>query len=55
MALLFTVTTVCATVAEVRKRGEDFWAEFEFYLSVSAATTKNKLGVLVVFGERTSV
>ena len=25
----------CATVAEVRKRGEDFWAEFEFYLSVS--------------------
>lgn len=23
----------CATVAEVRKRGEDFWAEFEFYLS----------------------
>jgi N-glycosylase/DNA lyase len=25
--------SVCATVAEVRKRGEDFWAEFEFYLS----------------------
>lgn len=23
----------CATVAEVRKRGNDFWAEFEFYLS----------------------
>eukprot|EP00887_Chlorella_sp_A99_P005252 scaffold1.g5252.t1 len=23
----------CATVAEVRKRGEDFWGEFEFYLS----------------------
>ena len=23
----------CATVAEVRKRGDDFWAEFEFYLS----------------------
>ncbi|KAG2423210.1 hypothetical protein HXX76_015467 [Chlamydomonas incerta] len=23
----------CATVAEVRKRGKDFWAEFEFYLS----------------------
>lgn len=23
----------CATVAEVRKRGEDFWQEFEFYLS----------------------
>eukprot|EP00890_Picochlorum_soloecismus_P002669 jgi/Picsp_1/3402/NSC_06240-R1_chloroplast lumenal protein len=23
----------CATVAEVRKRGEDFWDEFEFYLS----------------------
>ena len=23
----------CATVAEVRKRGEDFWNEFEFYLS----------------------
>ena len=23
----------CATVAEVRKRGEEFWDEFEFYLS----------------------
>ena len=23
----------CATVAEVRKRGEEFWQEFEFYLS----------------------
>ncbi|KXZ42750.1 hypothetical protein GPECTOR_120g417 [Gonium pectorale] len=23
----------CATVAEVRKRGKDFWNEFEFYLS----------------------
>ena len=23
----------CATVAEVRKRGDDFWGEFEFYLS----------------------
>ncbi len=23
----------CATVAEVRKRGDDFWREFEFYLS----------------------
>ncbi|KAK9832451.1 hypothetical protein WJX74_010617 [Apatococcus lobatus] len=23
----------CATVAEVRKRGEEFWTEFEFYLS----------------------
>lgn len=23
----------CATVAEVRKRGDDFWDEFEFYLS----------------------
>ncbi|GFR48372.1 hypothetical protein Agub_g10262 [Astrephomene gubernaculifera] len=23
----------CATVAEVRKRGKDFWSEFEFYLS----------------------
>lgn len=23
----------CATVAEVRKRGDDFWSEFEFYLS----------------------
>lgn len=23
----------CATVAEVRKRGEEFWSEFEFYLS----------------------
>ncbi len=26
-------TAGCATVAEVRKRGSDFWAEFEFYLS----------------------
>ncbi len=25
--------TGCATVAEVRKRGDDFWQEFEFYLS----------------------
>ena len=25
--------TGCATVAEVRKRGQDFWGEFEFYLS----------------------
>ena len=23
----------CATVAEVKKRGDDFWKEFEFYLS----------------------
>jgi hypothetical protein len=23
----------CATVAEVRKRGDEFWKEFEFYLS----------------------
>jgi len=23
----------CATVAEVRKRGDEFWGEFEFYLS----------------------
>lgn len=23
----------CATVAEMRKRGDDFWSEFEFYLS----------------------
>jgi len=27
------VPTGCATVAEVRKRGDDFWNEFEFYLS----------------------
>lgn len=26
-------SAACATVAEVRKRGEDFWQEFEFYLS----------------------
>lgn len=25
--------TGCATVAEVRKRGDEFWKEFEFYLS----------------------
>ena len=23
----------CATIAEVRKRGDEFWSEFEFYLS----------------------
>jgi hypothetical protein len=23
----------CATVAELRKRGDEFWGEFEFYLS----------------------
>lgn len=27
------VAAGCATVAEVRKRGDDFWGEFEFYLS----------------------
>ena len=26
-------SAACATVAEVRKRGVDFWSEFEFYLS----------------------
>lgn len=25
--------TGCCTVAEVRKRGDEFWSEFEFYLS----------------------
>ena len=25
--------TACVTVAEVRKRGDDFWKEFEFFLS----------------------
>lgn len=28
-----TIDVCCATVAEVRKRGEKFWGEFEFYLS----------------------
>ncbi|KAL6773684.1 CPL23 [Auxenochlorella protothecoides x Auxenochlorella symbiontica] len=28
-----TIDTGCATVAEVRKRGDEFWGEFEFYLS----------------------
>ena len=27
------IDTGCATVAEVRKRGDEFWSEFEFYLS----------------------
>ena len=27
------IDVCCATVAEVRKRGEKFWGEFEFYLS----------------------
>jgi hypothetical protein len=27
------IDSTCATVAEVRKRGDDFWGEFEFYLS----------------------
>ena len=27
------IDTGCATVAEVRKRGDDFWNEFDFYLS----------------------
>ncbi|KAK9909941.1 hypothetical protein WJX75_009820 [Coccomyxa subellipsoidea] len=27
------IDTGCATVAEVRKRGDDFWDEFDFYLS----------------------
>lgn len=32
-ALCWRAFAVCATLAEVRKRGDDFWAEFEFYLS----------------------
>lgn len=28
-----TIDSACATVAEVRKRGDEFWGEFEFYLS----------------------
>ena len=28
-----TIDVCCATIAEVRKRGEKFWGEFEFYLS----------------------
>ena len=27
------IDVCCATLAEVRKRGENFWGEFEFYLS----------------------
>ena len=27
------IDVCCATLAEVRKRGEKFWGEFEFYLS----------------------
>ncbi len=27
------IDTGCATVAEVRKRGDEFWNEFDFYLS----------------------
>ncbi|KAI7841113.1 hypothetical protein COHA_005338 [Chlorella ohadii] len=27
------IDSACATVAEVRKRGDEFWSEFEFYLS----------------------
>ena len=36
LAFTFThafLSAGCATVAEVRKRGDDFWGEFEFYLS----------------------
>ena len=28
-----TIDSACATVAELRKRGDEFWDEFEFYLS----------------------
>lgn len=31
--LLLALPSGCATVAELRKRGDDFWGEFEFYLS----------------------
>jgi Protein RETICULATA-related len=31
--LHFSLCAACATVAEVRKRGDDFWTEFEFYMS----------------------
>lgn len=27
------IDTTCATVAEVQKRGKDFWAEFELYVA----------------------
>ena len=27
------IDVCCATIAEVRKRGDKFWGEFEFYLS----------------------
>ena len=33
MYVVLIVNAGCATVAEVRKRGDDFWGEFEFYLS----------------------
>ena len=33
MAVQVAIDSTCATVAEVRKRGDDFWGEFEFYLS----------------------
>lgn len=32
-SLISCAVAGCATVAEVRKRGDDFWGEFEFYLS----------------------
>ena len=28
-----SIDSACATVAELRKRGDEFWSEFEFYLS----------------------
>lgn len=33
MFRFFPGKSACATVAELRKRGDEFWGEFEFYLS----------------------
>ncbi|KDD72152.1 hypothetical protein H632_c3782p0, partial [Helicosporidium sp. ATCC 50920] len=40
-----SIDSACATVAEVRKRGPDFWSEFELYLS-----DLSRLGCLALKG-----
>lgn len=46
------IDSVCATLAEVQKRGKDFWAEFELYaadLLVGVAVNIALVGMLAPY------
>lgn len=46
------IDTTCATVAEVQKRGKDFWAEFELYAAdmlVGVAVNVALVGLLAPY------